>query len=446
MPVPDFAALFATRFPHLLGQRILVALSGGPDSVALLHLLREPTLRLRLSAAHVHHRVRGAEADADAEFCERLCDELALPYHLVEIDPASPRPDGRESAWRRQRYRALLKLKADLEVAAVATGHHRDDVAEGVLLQLLRGAGPRAMAGIAPETSDGVVRPLLDWRRDEIREWLERRELRWREDSSNLDLGHLRNRVRHVILPELRAVSPGIDNHLVNLAHALALDERHFAHQLRRAALWIDPWRADGGVSVASLREFDEALRSRWLHAQAARIGIPRVSRRQQALVEALVRHGTPRAVTLGGRWCLRLVRHQLWLEPPSPPPPFAIPLAAETTVRLPLPGWWIRVTRGAEPAEAAVWHRRLPDSRHLQVRSVAAGDRVELERGSARVSRLLSEHLPRHLRRAWPLFCENDRITWIPGIWHGPATGDLLVEVLIDGGAAGGLHRRPDS
>jgi tRNA(Ile)-lysidine synthase len=442
MPPPDFAERFVTRFPHLRGQRILVALSGGPDSVALLHLLRDPTLDLRLEVAHVHHRVRGAEADADAAFCESLCNELQLPLHLVDLDPTSPRPEGREAAWRRQRYRALLELKSDLQAAAVATAHHRDDVAEGVLLQLLRGAGPRAMAGIAAETPDGVVRPLLDWRREEIREWLERRQYRWREDSSNLDLGHLRNRMRHVILPDLRRVSPGIDSHLVALARALALNEQHFARHLQGAALWIDPWRADGGVSVAALRGLDEALRSRWLHAQAARIGIARVSRRQQALVEELIRHGIPRAVTLGGRWRLRLARHRLWLEPPDPPSPFAIDLEPGTTVRLPLPGWRIRVRRDADPDDATAWHRRLPAGGRLSVRSTASGDRIEHEGDLVKVSRLLSKHLPRHLRRAWPVFCESDTITWIPGIWHGPGTGDLLVEVLIDGGAAGGLHR----
>jgi tRNA(Ile)-lysidine synthase len=442
MPAPDFAERFVTRFPHLRGQRILVALSGGSDSVALLHLLRDPTLDLRLEVAHVHHQIRGLEADADAAFCKSLCDELQLPFHLLHLDASVPRPHGREATWRQQRYRALLKLKSELRMADVATAHHRDDVAEGVLLQLLRGAGPRAMAGIAAETPDGVVRPLLDWRRDEIREWLELRQHRWCEDSSNLDLGHLRNRVRHVILPDLRAVSPEIDSHLVALARALALDEKHFARHVQSAELWIDPWRADGGVSVATLEDLDESLRSRWLHAQAARIGIARVSRRQQALVEKLIRHGTPRAVTLGGRWRLRLARRRLWLEPPSPPSPYAFDLEPGMTLRLPLPGWWIRVTRNAEPDDAAAWHRWLPDGGRLSVRSAAPGDRIEHEGNLAKVSRLLAKHLPRHLRRAWPVFCESDTITWIPGIWYGPGTGDLLVEVLTDGGAAGGPHR----
>jgi tRNA(Ile)-lysidine synthetase-like protein len=442
MPVPDFAERFVTRFPHLRGQRILVALSGGSDSVALLHLLRDPVLGLELEVAHVHHRVRGAEADSDAAFCDGLCRGLQLPLHLVYLDPEHPRPDGREAAWRRLRYRALLKLKSDLRMAAVATGHHRDDVAEGVLLQLLRGAGPRAMAGIAAETADGVVRPLLDWRRDELRQWLELRHIRWREDSSNLELGHLRNRVRHVILPDLRTISPQIEDHLVALARSLAIDELHFVHELQRAALWIDPWRADGGVSIASVRDLAEPLRSRWLHAQAARIGIARVSRRHQALFEQLLLHGTPRAVTLGGRWRLRVARSRLWLEPPSPPPPFALDLEAGVTARLPIPGWSICVGRAAGPGEAATWHRWLPDGGRLSVRSAAADDQIEHRGDVVKVSNLLSKHLPRHLRRAWPVLCESDTIAWIPGIWHGPATGDLLVEVMIDGGPAGGLHR----
>jgi tRNA(Ile)-lysidine synthase len=164
----EFVAHFKRTFPDLVGGSVLVALSGGRDSVALLHLLGSPDLDLCLAAAHVHHGLRGVEADADAGFCRRLCEDLDVPITIVQLPEDDQRPRGGEAAWRRRRYRALLDHMANRELRAVATAHHRDDIAEGVLLQLLRGAGPRAMAGIETRNRDGVIRPLLPWNRRDV--------------------------------------------------------------------------------------------------------------------------------------------------------------------------------------------------------------------------------------------------------------------------------------
>jgi tRNA(Ile)-lysidine synthase len=442
MPLDDFAHRFSQRFPHLIGHRILVALSGGPDSVSLLHLLRDPRLELELEAAHVHHSVRGDEADRDAAFCRRLCDELSVGFHLVRLEPRRAAPEGREAGWRLRRYEALLEIKARTNAAAVATGHHRDDVAEGVLMQLLRGAGPRALAGIAAETSEGVLRPLLDWSRAQIIEWLQEENLQWREDSSNRDLSYLRNRVRHIILPDLRGSSPQIDSHLVAFARALAADEAYFAAQLRQHAHWIEPWAADGGVATALVTDLDRPLRSRWLHAQAARVGIGKVSRRQVELFHQLVEDGTPRAVTLARRWRLRLARGRLWLEPPQSPPAYAIELEVGASVPLPLPGWRARVHASFEPESEDSWHHRASEDGRLTLRSAEPGDVVLTGERPTKVSRMVAKAAPRHLRRSWPVLCENDTITWIPGVWQGPMTGNLLVEVTAHGGPAGSVHR----
>jgi len=442
MPLNHFAELFSEQFPHLTGRRILVALSGGPDSVALLHLLRSPPLDLTLEAVHVHHAIRGTEADDDARFCERLCDRLLIPFHLVHLDPETGRSEGREANWRRGRYRALIATKLDRDLVAIATGHHRDDVTEGTLMQLLRGGGPRAMAGIASETPAGVIRPLLRWTRRQIVDWLRDQNHEWREDSSNLDLEHLRNRVRHVILPELRKVSPGIDNHLVALAGALAADEEYFAHELRRLGLWIDPWIADGGVPLAAIKDLARPIRNRWLHAQAAAVGIIRVSRRQLELADGMLDTGTPRAVTLASRWRFRIARQRLWLEPPNSMAPYSLILETEGTASLPLPGWQIRATLDPHPSADTTWHNFLSTGAEITVRSPAPGDCVAGPGRTIKVSKLLAKHLPRHLRRAWPVCCEDDTIVWIPGIWQGSVTGNLLVEVMTHGRATGSLHR----
>jgi tRNA(Ile)-lysidine synthase len=432
----EFVAHVRRTFPDLIGQRVLVALSGGPDSTALLHLLARPELGLRLEAAHVHHRLRGAEADGDAEFCRRLCGELDLTIAVLELPTDDQRPGGGEAAWRRRRYRALVEHAARRGIRLIATGHHRDDVAEGVLLQLLRGAGPRAMSGIARRTPDGVIRPLLPWRRADIEEFLVAGRHSWREDSSNSDLARLRNRVRHVLLPELETVSPALRGHLVRLAATLAEDEACLADEVRRRAPFADPWDPDGGVAVDTVGALPPALRSRWLHGQVARLGIGPATRRQLDHLNELLDSGRPRSVALAGRWRLRSAGGRLWAEPPTAPDGRTATLEPDAPVELGLPGWWARLRGGPEPDPGARWSwRPRSDGSELTIRPPAAGESVPDTVGGRRsVRRLLAENLPRHLRPGWPVFCENGMIYWIPGVWQrpGPAgSSNRVVEVI---------------
>jgi tRNA(Ile)-lysidine synthase len=430
----DFPNRFRRDFAHLVGGRLVVALSGGADSMALLHLLGEPSLRLDRIAAHVHHGARGLEADRDADFCRHACARLGVPYRQLAIDAGRGPTDGREAAWRRLRYESLLDLADEVGADAVATAHHRDDVAEGVMLQMLRGTGPRALAGIEAETAQGIIRPLLAWGREDIIRWLGGRDIKWVEDSSNLDLDHLRNRVRHEVLPALRSIEPRIDRHLVHLAGVLARDEAYFAAELHRVAAWIRPWRPDGGVPWAILHELAPPLRSRWLHAQAARCDCGPVTRRQTELFHELVETGSPRAITLAGRWVLRLASQALWLEPPARPRPYELELAPGTVAELPMPGWRIRVLDSDDPPGAASWRGRVASRAALAVRSPRPGDTVTDLGRPAKVTALLARTAPRHLRPGWPVLCENARITWIPGVWQAPCKEGFSVEVEING------------
>ncbi len=417
----DFSAHFRAHFPHLVGRRVLVALSGGADSVALLHLLRDPNLALSLEAAHVHHGVRGAEADRDATFCEDLCAGMKMPFHLSRIDPTAPLSSGREGTWRRLRYRTLLDLKNSRGLDAIATAHHRDDVAEGVVVQLLRGGGPRALSGIDEATDDGIIRPLLAWSRADISGWLEGQGLEWREDSSNRDPQHLRNRVRHELLPALEEASPALRRHLVHLADALARDDRYLSEQLESVGSWIDPWEPAGGVPVSAVAGLPPALRSRWLHAQAGMVGLTRVTRRQAELFEVMVGRGGVRAVTLGSRWNIRRAGGKLWLEPPQAPPIYAIDLVEDVCFDLPLAGWSVRFGPAADPPPGLRWRFHADPRSQLSMRSPRGDDRVEVDGETVQVTKLIARKLPRHLRSAWPVCCESDRIQWIPGVWRDP-------------------------
>ncbi|MGH7397553.1 MAG: tRNA lysidine(34) synthetase TilS, partial [Candidatus Rokuibacteriota bacterium] len=179
-----------------------MAVSGGPDSVALLDVLcalREP-LGLTLTAVHVHHGLR-PEADAEADAVRRLCASLGAVCHVERVIVRRQPPwDGLEAESRRARHAALERVARAVGAARIATGHTADDQAETVLMRLLQGAGPRGLGGIAPARGL-LIRPLIETRRSAIEEHLRGRGLSWVEDPSNRDPRFLRNRIRHDLLP-----------------------------------------------------------------------------------------------------------------------------------------------------------------------------------------------------------------------------------------------------
>jgi tRNA(Ile)-lysidine synthase len=190
------------------GTRVVAAVSGGSDSVALVRLLLAlaPALEFRVAGlAHVNHQLRGEAADGDETFCRQLARELGLAAHIervrLERDRWSP-----EDAARRARYASLERARRALDAHCVALGHTRDDQAETVLLKLLRGAGSRGIAGIYPQVV-GFVRPLLAIGRDELRAWLVAGGHTWVEDATNVDVSVPRNRIRHLVLPALAATT-----------------------------------------------------------------------------------------------------------------------------------------------------------------------------------------------------------------------------------------------
>ncbi len=195
----DRIAVFIAR--HRMfepGQRVGVAVSGGADSVFLLHALRElaPRWNLELSVIHIEHGIRGPASIADAEFVEQLAATFGLPFHLQRADV--PAMDGNlEEAARNIRQAFYAELIASGAVDRVATGHTRSDQAETVLYRILRGSGLTGLSGILPVTSERVVRPLLEIDRSEIEAWLRQRKIAWKEDETNQDRTYARNRLRH---------------------------------------------------------------------------------------------------------------------------------------------------------------------------------------------------------------------------------------------------------
>ena len=227
------------------GDRVGVAVSGGGDSVALLRLLLEARAELGivLSVVHFNHKIRGAEADADEAFVATLAGAHGLEFHGSSADaPAYAREQrmSLEAAGRALRYGYFRKLLEEGAAGRIATGHTRDDQAETVLLRFLRGAGTRGLAGIYPklpashqpsaisrqERQSAIVRPLLEIGREELREYLRKIGQTWREDASNLEVKHARNRLRHELLPRLRRTfNPALEEALAETAEIARAEE-----------------------------------------------------------------------------------------------------------------------------------------------------------------------------------------------------------------------------
>ena len=213
-------------------MRIAVAVSGGADSVALLRRLIEaaPEIGLVLSVAHLHHGIRGAEADMDADFVCDLAAVHGLAFHRRDVNTLEAAQQNRETleeAARNLRYAWFRELLDQGHADAIATGHTLDDQAETVLHKLLRGAWTEGLGGISPavqHTRGAILRPFLGARRIEIEAWLRSIAQPWREDASNADTAFTRNRIRHELLPMLSTYNPQIHSQLANLA-TLARDE-----------------------------------------------------------------------------------------------------------------------------------------------------------------------------------------------------------------------------
>ncbi len=208
--------------------RVIAAVSGGPDSVCLLHVLAElaPQMGLQLEVAHLNHQLRGAESDADEDFVRALAATLGLRFHGARVDVGS-RDSNLEQAARGARLEFFQSLMQGEPSSRVATGHTRDDQAETVMLRILRGSGLAGLAGIHPVTESQLIRPLLDISRAEIMEFLRARGLKWHEDASNLSMQFARNRVRHALLPQLKAEwNPQFAEALAQLADLSWEEER----------------------------------------------------------------------------------------------------------------------------------------------------------------------------------------------------------------------------
>lgn len=249
------------RLPENLPGELLAGVSGGADSVALLHLLVQGGLRV--TAVHVNHGLRGAESDGDEAFVAELCQRLGVPLRVFR---ATPPPHPGEDWARQTRYAFFRQAAEETGVGAIALAHHRDDQAETLLLHLLRGSGLAGLGGMAEDSeADGlrILRPLLNCPRAELQAFLHSIGQPWREDATNGDPRYLRNAIRGDILPRLEALIPGAAERIANTAALLREDEA-LLHSLTQRFLSA---HTGPQLPLAALQAEKPALQRRILRA-----------------------------------------------------------------------------------------------------------------------------------------------------------------------------------
>lgn len=210
--------------------RVIVAVSGGPDSVCLLHVLRELGVKV-VGVAHFNHKLRGEASDQDERFVAAVADEVEQPFlAATDIHPSS---GNLEQNARNQRREFFLKLIADGHCDRVALGHTRDDQAETVLFRVLRGSGLAGLSAVHPTTETGFIRPLIQVTRADVEDYLREHNIAYRVDESNQDRRFARNRIRHDLLPQLeREWNPQISESLAHLADLAFEEERYWDQQI----------------------------------------------------------------------------------------------------------------------------------------------------------------------------------------------------------------------
>jgi tRNA(Ile)-lysidine synthase len=443
------------------GMRIAVGLSGGADSVALLRALasRSAELGLVLHAAHLHHGLRGAEADADLDFCRELSAGLGIPFHEEHVEtqaearanPAAAKPaETIEEAARRLRYAWFRRLLATGVVDAVATAHTVDDQAETVLARFLRGAWTEGLAGIHPvlEFPEGrILRPLLATTRTQVEEYLHSLGQQWREDSSNRHLTYTRNRIRHQLLPMLETWNPRLREHLAQMAK-LALDEEAWwSEEMKRLAPQLlmegNPVRGGGrsagsGLAIDTTRfaALGPALQRRLLREAAVRLGASLEFNATEALRKlALSRRAGQKLQPMPYLFAERTPR-ELRLTPGAPPFPRE-DAANVPEYEIAIPG---EITAAAFALRMRVEYRpQCPESCSTAtppavatLRNWRPGDRVRVRHSSA--PRKVKEVLERMrvtgtARSLWPVLEYGGQIVWMRGVEVEPAALTVTVE-----------------
>lgn len=422
-------------------MRVAVAVSGGADSVGLLRAMAQaaPEIGVVLAVAHVHHGIRGAEADEDEQFVANLARGLGLEFRVHRVQtPVAARENKQtlEEAARELRYAWFRELLSQGNADAVVTAHTLDDQAETVMHRLLRGAWTEGLSGIYPVVACGrgfILRPFLETRREEIRVWLRELGQVWREDATNEDTAHTRNRIRQELMPQLREYNPQIAEQLAHMATIAHDEESWWDAEVARIlpglvlpgkpvrgggrAVSTHPEEGSAGMELERLRALAPAMRKRVVRAAAEQLGCPLNFEQTHRLLAMCEPDGARRQELTAGLWAeksareLRLVRKSANRDD-GEATPVEVPIPGEVS------GFGMRLRARIEQATAA---EPIPAA---VLRAPKAGDRVKIR--YSRAPKPLKEifermNVPAEARKTWPILEWQGRIVWMKGVEISP-------------------------
>ena len=393
------------------GDRVICAVSGGADSVALLfamYLLRQQ-LGIQVKAAHFNHHLRGDESDRDEAFVRSFCQDYDIPLHVGgEMVVAGKK--GLEAAARDARYAFLKSLPGK-----IATAHTADDNAETVLMHLIRGTGLQGLGGIRPMQGQ-LIRPMLRITRQEVLAFLEQWNLPHVEDSSNESDAFLRNRIRHHVMPLLYRENPRLAENLSRMAMGLGEDAAYLASLAERETL----------PDVDQLQSLPPSLRSRMLAQFLRRSGVAEPEQTHIDLVQGLLQSKKPSAwACLPGGVVIRREYNRLTAQMPQP-------LLQEIRLTCPgkvnLPGLQIRCEPAQTLVNTATSFTVCPKGA-LYLRSRRTGDTIRLPGGSKSLKKLMIDRkIPAADRDSIPVLCDDGGIL---GVWSIGANQDRVAKQL---------------
>lgn len=417
--------------------RVVAAVSGGSDSVAMLFLLRELASRgefVLAGLAHLNHHIRGAAADADASFCRALAGRLEMAAFIGDADvPASAARDGvsLEVAGREARQHFYNEALASARAARMAVAHTRNDQAETVLLRLTRGAGAQGLSGMAPRRGM-LVRPVLDLTREDLQQHLGQLKETWREDETNRDRTIPRNLIRHAVMPELRRINAQADAALARAAEVLHLDAE-FLEQLANAAFLraveVETEHERVMISAGELGKLPVPLATRVARYALETANPDRSYGLEEAQALCAFAASGSGARDVPGLVMERFGASAVLLRKGSPPDavrPFEVRLSLPGTAEAPHGAWSVSA-EGPMPPLASVDHGRdtvVVDAgdlgAHLIVRERRPGDRLRPlgAPGRRKVQDVLIDRkVPRDDRDRVPIVTtESGQIVWVAG------------------------------
>ncbi len=383
---------------NMLDGLVLCAVSGGRDSMVMLHLLSALGAEggFRIAAAHFNHRLRPT-ADRDEAFVRDWCRERNIPLTCgagYVADFAAREGLGVEDAARKLRYTFLESAARDMGADHIATAHHREDNAETVLLHLLRGTGLQGLGGIAPARG-AIARPLLETSRAEIDAYAARNSVPYVEDESNRDTRFTRNRLRLEVLPLLEELSPGCGGRIAAAAELLREEDGH----LRREAEALVPEASDGAVTlpVPVLERQDKAVQRRLVRTMGRKLGVELT----KAQTEAVLSLKSGGCLDLPQDLCAVRKPHRLCLKKHAPfPPPLVLREGRQDWGR-----WRITLERRTGPVEGGPDRIVLRDTGgELTVAAWDGTGRLAVENGSRTIKRLFADAgVPIERRREYP-------------------------------------------